>query len=70
MVNHVCFSPIVALITIFQLRNQPKRMSFRDCPDSRRCGDTCGSFTRESKSEVEHDAFSEIRMQLEGPYEW
>jgi formylglycine-generating enzyme required for sulfatase activity len=71
MVKRVCFSHMVALITISSIAqtNLKPGMSFRDCPE---CPEMvvipAGSFTMGSqKGEVEHDAFSEIRMQLEGP---
>jgi len=71
MLKRVCFSHIVAIITISSVAQTSLKpgMSFRDCPD---CPEMvvipAGSFMMGSpESEVEHDAFSEIRMQLEGP---
>ena len=71
MVKLACFSHIVALITISSIAQTSLKpgMTFRDCPD---CPEMvvipAGSFTMGSpKSEVEHDASSEIRLQLEGP---
>ena len=71
MVRHLCFSHIVALITISSIAqtNLKPGTTFRDCPD---CPEMvvvpAGNFTIGStKSEVEHDALAEIRSQLEGP---
>ncbi len=69
MIKRVYLSHIVALITISSVAQSLKPgMVFRDCPD---CPEMvvipAGSFTMGSpKSEVEHDASSEIRLQLEG----
>ena len=71
MIKNICISYIVALITISSVAQDGLRpgMSFRDCLD---CPEMvmipAGSFTMGStKSEVEHDAFSEMRLKLEGP---
>ena len=70
MISHVYLGHIFALITISsaaQTSLQPG-LAFRDCPD---CPEMvvipAGSFTMGSTaSELEHDSFSEIRLQLEG----
>lgn len=70
MIKHVYFSPIVALFAISSVAQTSLKpgLTFRDCPD---CPEMvvipAGIFTMGSpKSEVEHDSFSEIRLQLEG----
>src|SRR5688572_28052126 len=70
MIKHVCLSHIVALVTISSVAQTTLNpgMIFRDCPD---CPEMvvipAGSFTMGSPAnEVEHDSFSEIRLQLEG----
>jgi formylglycine-generating enzyme required for sulfatase activity len=71
MIKHAYLSPIVALVTISSVAQTGLKpgMTFRDCPD---CPEMvvipAGSFTMGSPAnELEHDSFSEIRLQLEGP---
>jgi len=71
MIKCLCTIYIVALVTIssFAQVSVKPGTSFRDCPD---CPEMivipAGSFTMGSpKSEVEHDASSETRLQLERP---
>lgn len=70
MIKHVYLSHIVALITISSVAQTSLKpgLTFRDCPD---CPEMvvipAGSYTMGSPaSELGHDSFSEIQLQLEG----